>query len=50
MYNVAKFIKCKKEDWDNGCAQTEKKDLEALRYERTRTDIANEIRKRSNIK
>ena len=34
MYDVAKFISAKREDWDNGCGPTERADLEALRYER----------------
>ena len=39
MYDVAKFIPSKREDWDNGCGPTYRADLDALRYERTRSPM-----------
>lgn len=34
MYDVAQFIKSKREDHDNGCGPTERADLDAFRLER----------------
>ena len=45
MYDVARFVKAKKEDFDNGCGPTERADLDALRYERTRSPAGDEVRK-----
>jgi len=45
MYDVAKFIKPKKEDWDNGCGPTQQADMEAVRYERTRGIMGEIMRK-----
>jgi hypothetical protein len=30
MYDVARFVKSKREDWDNGCGPTERADLDAM--------------------
>jgi len=44
MYDVAQFVKSKREDWDNGCGPTERADLDAFRYERTRSDAGTAVR------
>jgi hypothetical protein len=46
MYDVAKYIKPKREDWDNGCGATERADLEAFRCERTRSAAGQLVRER----
>ena len=44
MYDVARFVKSKREDWDNGCGQTKRADVDALRYERTRSPAGDAVR------
>lgn len=44
MYEVAKFVKPKPEDWDNGCPRSLTADLEAFRYERSHCPMAEIIR------
>ena len=44
MYDVAPFVKSKREDWDNGCGPTERADFDALRYERTRSLAGTAVR------
>jgi hypothetical protein len=44
MYDVARFVKPKREDWDNGCGQTERADMDALRYERTQSPTGEAVR------
>jgi len=44
MYDVAQFVKSKREDWDNGCGPTERAALDAFRYERTRSDAGTAVR------
>lgn len=38
-YEVEKFVKPKKEDYDNGCGPAQRADDDALRYERTRGEV-----------
>ena len=44
MYDVARFVPSKREDWDNGCGPTERADLDALRYERTHSPMGEVMR------
>ena len=44
MYDVKRFVKSKREDWDNGCMNMERTDLDYFRYERTHSAMGDVMR------
>jgi hypothetical protein len=45
MYEVASFIPSKREDWDNGCGNTERADLDSFRFARVRSPMGAVVRR-----